>query len=511
MKRIFFLLMPLVFVFNTALAQDGHNQFSYSNLALQYSSYNLDGSGSSNMYPTVANANGYGSYLQNSASAALMKQDFMSFSLYHQQSDYENSYLGNSLNTSEQETKLGNIGFVYQFPVSQGSLVIGAGYNRVNNQSGNFRVSGRNNQSTITDAFKNPGSDYFDLAFETYAIDYGDVDSTYFESIFRIGFTPNQYPGINQEAKISYETDLGEYSFFLGTEFQKNLFIGISGGLVTGSYKYRRDFLETDSQNDYAGNFIPSDVSEEGTDIYQILTHDEIDADITGFDFRVGAIYKLTPSFSAGVGVLLPSILRVEEDYYASIETELDDNSTPFFYDISNEQDFNYRIRKPAQFNVGIAATDLNGFEFAASAEYTDYANLSLDFISDSDTDFSGEVVLREQQAALDSVMNADYKKVVNIKLGAGYNFNDDVKVMAGYAFLPGQSKRYEADKNVVSAGIKARIFENVELNLTTQYQFWQDRSELYNYYDFDGFQQSETMSHENSRLNIHAGIKFIF
>lgn len=511
MKRIlFFLLVPSLFISSKLNAQDGNTQVSYSNLALQFSSWDFNGDAGTGLFPSVASPNGYGSFADNPASIAFIENGYVSFSLFNNRSDYENSYLGNTIKAEDQSTKLGNLGFVYKMPTEQGSFVLGGGYNQISNEREVYRVGGRNSESTITDVFREPSSDYYDIAFDTYAIDWGDVDSTYLESIFRIGF--QEYPGITQDAEITHTTNIGEYSFFFGTEFQKNLFVGISAGLTAGNYTYRRDFLELDDRNDYNFNFIPSDVSDEGTDIHSILTHDEIDAEILGFSLRSGLIYKVNPKLNIGVSYLFPSTLVVRESYYSSIRTELDDNSTPFEADFASGQDYEYRISRPGELKAGIALNNIGKFNFSVSGEMINYSNLELDLVSGNDLDFDQEVELRDEEESLESFMGSSYQRVINLKGGIGFDVNDDVTLKAGYGYLPGKSNIYEADRYIISGGFSARVAENIVLDVTGQYSFWSDRSTLYNYFDYsDNVPRSEIVDHEINTLKILAGIKFLF
>lgn len=511
MKRmIFFLLVPFLFPVATVIAQDGNEPVTYSNLALQFSSQNFNGDAATGYLPTVASSNGYGSFLDNPASVAFIKENSFSFSLFNNNVEYQNTYLGNTVNTSDNSTKLGNIGFVYKVPTEQGSFVMGAGYNRTTNQRVLNRLSARNSESTITDAFREPDSDYYDIAFNTYAIDWGDVDSTYLESIFRIGF--EEYPGITQEAEINQSIDIGEYSFFFGTEFQKNFYVGISGGITSGNYTYRRDFLEVDEFNDYNYNFIPSDVSEEGTDIDNILTHDEIDANIVGFDLRAGVIYQVTPKVNVGASYLIPSTLVISESYYSSITTELDDGSTPFQSDFASNGNYEYRVKKPGKLSGGIALTNIGSFDLSVSAELINYSNLRLDFITGNNLDFNEEVELREKQNELHAFMTDNYKLVTNFKTGLGYQLNEQIKLKSGYAYLQGKSEIFEADRNIISGGFSAKVTENILLDVTGQYSFWEDRSKVYSYYDYqDDVGRSEILSQEVQNLKILAGIRFLF
>ena len=336
------------------------------------------------------------------------------------------------------------------------------------------------------------------------------MDSTYLESIFRIGF--QNFPGISQNAEVTSSTNIGEYSFFFGTEFQENLFLGISAGLTSGSYKYRRNFLEEDDENDYNGTFIPSDVNDVGTDISSILTHDEIDASILGFSLRGGIIYEVSPKFNVGVSYLIPSTLVIRESYYSSILTELDDDSTPFESDFASDQDYEYRIKKPGQLSAGFALKDVAGFSLSISGEYINHSNLSLDLVTGNNLGFDAEVDLIDQQSDLDAFMGENYNQVVNLKSSLGYQINNQFNMKAGYAFLPAKSKVFESDRNIISGGFSANISKNIVLDINGQYSFWEDRSELYNYYDdSEDVVRSEVVDQQVSTFKILAGIKFLF
>lgn len=502
MKRIILLLIPLLFSLNALFAQDGNHQVSYSNLALQFSNLNINGDAATGMIPSVATSNGFGGYMDNPASVALIEDSYFNIGMLNSNLEQENNYLNNISSSENDQNRLGNIGFIYKFPTEQGSFVIGGGYNLHTSQERVNQFSGRNSVSTITDHFKDPGSDYYDLAFETFAIDYATEDSSFLESIFRIGI---DYPGITQDAKVTYNTHIGEYSFFFGTEFQENIFIGISGGLTSGTYQYRRDFLELDDRNDYDGDFI------DGSDVDNILTHDEIDADIIGFALRAGLIYRINSNFNIGASYLLPSTLTVTENYYSSIETNLDDDLSPFFYDL--EGDYTYKFTKPGQLNVGFAANNLGKLSISTSAELINYANLDLDLITASDvSDYEEERILRQQEASLDSAMANDYNSVINLRAGLKYQISDQLEIRGGYAYLPGRSNLFEADKNIFSAGFGINLTNNITFDLNAQYAVWDDQSIAYSYFDDDaGDFRQETISESVTKLNILAGIKILF
>lgn len=511
MKKASLLLIAIILSFSSVFAQDGNKPSSYANLALQFSKQNFNGDAANGFLPSVSSAYGFGSFMDNPASMALLDESSFSFGLYNSSLEMENSYHGNTVMTEDNYLGFGEIGVVYKLPTEQGSFVMGAGYNRVTDMRDVTRISARNTQSTITDDFREPDSDYYGIAYDVYATDWGDVDSTYRESIFRIGF--DTYPGITQEAEITQSTNIGEYSVFFGTEFQKNLFLGVSGGITSGSHTYRRNFLEVDEFNDYNAEFIPSDTDGEYTDIDNILTSDEIDSDIVGFSIRTGFLYRFSPNITLGVSYLFPSTMVVQEQYYSSITTELDDSSTPFQADFASDGFYEYRIKKPGELKAGLTLSDIGNFDVSVAAELSDYSNLRLDFISGNDLSFNDEVALREQQDELAAFMNSSYQMKANLKAGLGYTFNDQLKIKAGYAYLPGKSSVYEATKNVASAGFSANITENMIFDVMGQYSFWDDRSVAYSYFDYNdgGVARSETIDHDITTIKVMAGLRILF
>lgn len=504
MKRFYLLLISLVFLTGSVFAQNGLSPASYPNLALEFTNQNMNGNPSSFM-PSVAYGYGFGSYLDNPASVALLKENQFSFSLYNQNTQTENFYQNNDIDAEQSATKLGDLGFVYNLPTRQGSFVIGGGYNRTSSTNNAFRISGRNNDNTITDSFLDPDSEYNELAFQTYAIDWGDVDSTYLESIFRIGFPPGTFPGIDQEADIRYDTYLGEYSFFAATEFRKDLFFGFSASYFSGEYTYRRDFLEYDSQNDYDGTFI------DGSDIDNILVHDEVDVDVHGGKYRAGLVYKLFSGLNIGASYMLPATIRVSENYYSSIETTLDDGSDPFFYDVASDGSFRYRIEQPGELKIGAALLDFAGFSVSASAEYIDYQNMEIDFVSDTDLRLVDEVDLRAQQEGLNDFMEENYESVTNFKIGVGKKLDGRTGVRAAYSYRPAISKLAPEDTKVYSAGFDLELGDGFLIDVSGHYLKKDGRSELYNYVDFDGQPQSTTFETTKQDLRIQVGFKVFF
>ncbi len=511
MKRIqIALIMAGLFAPVTVLAQDGLNPQLYSSIAQQLAEFNISGEANASILPSVATENGYGSFIDNPATMGLINISYFNTGLFSNYSEQNSKFFGSSSSFENSTSKLGNMGLIYSVPTNKGSLVVGGGYTLNNRINRTNTIDVYNTRSSITDSFKDEFSDYNDLAFETYAVDYSDASQTSLESIFRIGFAPGDYLGIQQNAEIKQRGTIGEYSIFMASEIQKNLFIGASFGLVYGEYSFDRYFLESDIQNRYDGDFIDVDSQGNGgTDIKDIIVEDALDHEIIGAKLRAGLVYKILPNLNIGASILLPNKLIVTESYESSITTRLDDDRTPFSDDLSGN--FKYTIRNPSQINVGFSIEKVNGFTVSASTEIKDYRNTKLSLDS-YDYDNYRLIELRAEEAVFDSLITSDYKLVTNLKAGIKYKSKTGFEIRGGMGYLPGKSSTYTADKYVFSGGLGLPISREVYLDVTTQYSAWNDRSLLYDYTDSQsGQERFESINETISQFNIMVGIKYRF
>ncbi len=500
--------MAGVFTHASLLAQDGQNPILYSNLAQQFIGLTINGDANANILPSVATQNGFGSFIDNPASMALINISYFNTGLLSNFAEQNNNYLGTASTFDNSNTKFGNIGLIYAVPTNQGSLVVGGGYTLNNQINRTNTLNTFNTRSSITDAFKNENSDYNNIAFETYAIDYADVEQTMLESIFRIGFDPGEFLGVQQQAEIKQRSSTGQYSLFMASEIKKNIFVGASLGLVYGTYNYTRNFLESDPSNIYNGDFIET---EDGfTDINDILVKDNFDSEIVGANLSAGILYKLHPKMNIGASVRIPTKLIVTEEYSSSINTTLDNGADPYYDEFNGT--YSYSIRNPGQLNIGVALENISGFTVSVSSEFIDYRNTSIDLTRDSDLSFRDVALLREQEAVFDSLISTDYNLVSNLKAGIKYKSKTGFELRGGMGFLPGKSSTYGADKIVLSGGLGIPLSRELYLDITTQYTGWDDRSILYEYIDSQsGQERFESIEETISQINVMVGMKYRF
>lgn len=471
-------ILILVFLLgvNELAAQNVNNPLLYSNQANLLGDQTSIDDPVSAIMPGTAFAGGFGSFLDNPASAAMFTGSFGEFGLTYNMINERARYLDQIRSAENNQTNLSNLGFVYRFPTTQGSFVIGGGYTQNNSFNRALAVNARNNTNTITDEFKTPGSSYADIAFNTYATDYGDEFEDWDESIFRVGFENyGEFLGIQQLGEISQSGKGGEYSIFFGTEFQRNLMVGASLGLISGQYRYERVFQEIDEFNDYQGAYIDSDDDGTGdTDIDNILLDDRLTSRYTGFRARVGAIYKVADYVNFGASFTFPTRLNIEETFDAIIENTFD-NGDVFEDELNNE--FTYYAEFPSRTSLGIAIDDLNGLSISLSADYVDYASTRIDFDDSS--------LLEDEQVENDFIQQ-DFRSVWNLKSGLAYDVNRDFTVRAGYGYQPSRFMEGGDHKTILSGGFGFSINPEMRIELAAKHTLWDEESTVYEYGIYD-------------------------
>lgn len=475
-KRLLTLTILLLMVSIQAGAQNVNDALLFSNQAVQFGDQREIINPVTGVMPGTALASGFGSFLDNPASIALFDESFGEFGITYKTINEDATYQGSIRSLNDTQTNISNVGFIYSFPTTQGSLVVGAGYNQHSSANRAMGFNARNENSTITDQFKTPGNSYGDIAFNTFAIDYGDEFEDWDESILRVGFDQfGDFLGIRQQGEIIEKGYGGEYSAFMATEFQPNFMVGASIGILAGQYSYDRIFQEVDEFNDY--NFLAIDSSGDGepdTDIDRILLSDEVSSRYSGFRARVGALYKITPNFNVGASYTLPTRISVDENYSATIRSSFDNGNS---FDDALDGQFSYSVRHPSRTNFGVALEDLNGISISLSSEYVDYSNAEIDFEEDD---------LYEDQLAENQFIGDEFADVWNFKGGVSYEVNPYVNVRAGYGFLPSRFNNGIDDKSMYSAGAGFSLGQGTFIDIGALYMRWDEESAVYTYSQYD-------------------------
>ncbi len=100
---------------------------------------------------------------------------------------------------------------------------------------------------------------------------------------------------------------------------------------------------------------------------------------------------------------------------------------------------------------------------------------------------------------------------MTNFKIGVGKKLDDRAGVRAAYSYRPAISKLAPEDTKVYSAGFDLELGDGFLIDVSGHYLKKDDRSELYNYVDFDGQAQSTTFETTKQDLRIQVRLKVFF
>lgn len=437
----------------------------------------------------------YGSVLRNPATLGLAKESTVSFGLGLRDVEEEAIYLNRRRAYDDTQFGITNVAYVYKFPTLQGSLVMGGGYNQIMNFNRAFRINGYNTRSSITDYFfDNPF--YFKTAFDAFAIEEDDFGQF---PVLRPDFDM-PFAGIDQTANQQERGQMGEFTISVASEVVQNLFAGITLGIPVGTYSYKLDFLERDTQNVHGNlNTIIGGESFVIPGIDNILWTDRIDADITGFSARAGMVYQALPNLSIGVSYAIPTRYRVEESYSVFIRTTYE-NGTSESARLAG--DTSYQIRTPSRLNFGISTNDL---PINLSATVERVGNSRIEFRNFGD--LGRELDLNEE-------IRDDFRTAFNYHIGAVLAISEVVQPSIGYSYIAGVSRTNDNPVQFITGGLRIGMNQGLTINLGLQYAMFDDTQILYDFYDYNadnGSFLNETVTSSISKYHFMAGISLRF
>ena len=230
---------------------------------------------------------------------ATIKKDL--FSISFNSNRYKNSvqFFNSPINSKRNNGNINQASIILPLPVKKGSAVLAFGYNQTTDFNSIIEFNGFNSSNTsmiqdLTDFNE-------DLIYEL-GLSYPVYDSE------------DEYLGdetlingrLNQRGRIVTEGYLNSWVFSGAAEVAKNLFVGGTINIISGEYTRNRDYYEEDTENIYTGLLDPADSNTLG--FRSFFVNDIIDWNLTGWDFRLGLLYKSNRFLNFGAMLKFPSV-----------------------------------------------------------------------------------------------------------------------------------------------------------------------------------------------------------
>jgi hypothetical protein len=269
---------------------------------------------------------------------------------------------------------------------------------------------------------------------------------------YRLGRS-NVTSATNQANSLVTTGGQSELSLAGGANYSNKLYIGFGIGITSLRYNMSRTFNEDGTANILVNNVATS--SAYNSQFYQNQ------ATIgTGFNAKVGFIYKPVEAVRIGATFTSPTWTTITDSYVEGLQT-LYTQDPPAYSNGSNpgDYDFTYSLRTPMKASAGVAVF-VGKFGFiSGDVEYVDYKGMRITGNYDAN-------VYDKSSDNLD--LSTLYKSTVNARIGAEAKL-DDFFLRGGFNYQGNPQVGIGGPIKTSSAGIGYR-FGKYYIDATYQY-----------------------------------------
>ncbi|MDI6803109.1 MAG: outer membrane protein transport protein [Bacteroidota bacterium] len=448
-KNIFSTVIIVLLTFSvSSFAQFPEDALRYSTLGTGVGARSL---GLGMAYTGISND--YTALFWNPAGLGQLDMSEFSFGLSHLSSKDNSSLYGNEKSFSTSSTKLNNFGVAYPFPTTRGSMVFAAGYHRINDFAGALSFSGFNPVSSIIQNYARHGisttkSPKGNLAWELYLANIDSLSPNSFVFDSRI------QDSVTQSGKILESGGMNNWSVGGAMEAAKNLYVGMSLNINTGSYSWQRSYSEQDLDNIY--RTLPFDFR-------SLFIDQTISATVNGFSAKFGMLYRMSDVVRIGLSFKTPSWLTIEETFTSQGESFFDNGDNfKYPYDKPSKFKTKYDVVSPFMFSSGVSYI-IQDLMLTADLEYTDWTQM--EFRNAPEDLISYNTDIKEM-----------FQPTVNLRGGAEYELPAmGMRLRGGFAFLPSPYKDDPSSfaRKYITAGVGFIVQDIVAFDLGYAYGFW--------------------------------------
>jgi hypothetical protein len=394
----------------------------------------------------------------NPAGLGFVKRMEFAGGLHYNKFNNSTTFFGNTDDYSNSDTKLDQISFVFPFPTLRGSFVLAAGYSRDKDFNSAISFNGFNNgNNSMIQTLLGSG----DVSYLLYLTDNNGTA------------TPIN-GNLNQEGTILSSGGIGKWSFSGASEVSKNVFVGATLNLYSGTFKKTRDYWEDDTKNIY-GNDVQTDPGNASTsDFKTFYLNDVLDWNISGWDAKVGFLYQLYSSMllgaRVGATIKFPTTYTIKEDYTVNGNSYF---GTGFSQTIDPplESNSEYDITTPFVFSGG-ASVNYAGLIVDADVSFIDYSQMEFSSGLDAKTMSDNNKDIKDL-----------FRAVANFNVGAEYTIPDiGVRLRGGFILNPSpfSGDPSSRDKKYVTGGIGFLANETFAVDAAYAYGWWKDIGDNY-------------------------------
>jgi len=404
----------------------------------------------------------------NPAGLGLIKKIEISGGIDYYRFNNKASFFRNETDYSNSSTQLNQFSFVFPFPTLRGSMVFGLSYNSIKNFTGALKFDGFNsaNNSMIQDLEDTKSG------FQDYSIPYwlflSDDD----------GFVDGINGRLNQSGEILQSGNINNWVLSSAVEVYQNLFLGGSLNIITGDYKYTRDYYE----DDYLGIYTNIETSPGDPQTKRFETfymNSIINWDVSGWDFKLGLLYQLKKMGRVGLTLQFPKSFTIKEkfdvDAYSIFGTALGRVDLPTDIKENLSDKVEYDIITPFVLTGG-GSINFKGLIASAEISLIDY----------SQSEFANAKGLSERMVSnINKNIKNELKATANLNFGLEYTIPSiGLRLRTGYILQPSPYKDDPAEfnKKYITGGAGFLVDETIAIDIGYAHGWWNDFGDNYGF-----------------------------
>jgi hypothetical protein len=325
-------------------------------------------------------------------------------------SSVQSSYLGATNTDQHTRFNLNNLGIVFTYAQKGNrydksnwkAVSVGLGFNRIADFSRNYYYNGLmkgdgDNYSSFSEIFVDDANLYNNvttpgnlgyLGYQSYLVDYDPNYNSYFTYA-------DWRTGLNQKRSMEERGGINEVVLSLGGNYKEKLMLGATLGIPVIRYKRDAYFQEDDASGDPNNSF------------HSFRYSERLNTSGVGANLKLGAIYKPSDYFRAGVAIHTPTIYGMSDIFNESLTANTE--AYAGITTVSNpENRFNYTLFTP--WKGIISATAMLGKYGFITVDY--------EFVDYSSARFRFQNNYRENERVRNQDIRKNYQSASNFRVG---------------------------------------------------------------------------------------------
>ncbi|WP_374164507.1 OmpP1/FadL family transporter [Arcticibacter sp. MXS-1] len=362
----------------------------------------------------------------------------------------------------------------------------GLSWNRTNNFYNKLNYSGTNGDNSIADYFA-------ELANEPYGLeDYPEAAWGVRHQLVRLNgnlYVPNTARGADQYFDQATTGGQNEFSVSMGTNYSNKLYLGLGLGFTSLRYRSNSTFTESNDINtlDVGSNQTVSAVPYDS--FYDVTQR----TNGSGFNLKLGMIYKPVSSVQLGASFTSPTWYSIEDHTSYALQTNVADPGRSYI-ESPEAYNYNYNLRTPMKVSGGMAVFFKQSGFITADVEYVDYEGMKISDTPGAENDNANIAKL--------------YQSTVNARLGAEGRLNPNVYLRAGYNYQGNPEREIGSAINTYSGGIGYRG-SNFYVDATYANSSWKQQIYPYELYNSPTASPEADVKRKYNNVYLTIGFRF--